>query len=582
MAALTLESAGLVPAANEYYNIGKYTRSVSTSNNDAQTWFNRGFVWAYSFNHLESAACFGQVIAHDPSCAMGYWGRAYSSGPNYNKIWKAFDAKDKKATVERCHKLARQAKEFAKSASPLEQALIEAIQLRYPDDQVPDDDNFAPWNLAYADAMREVYKQFGHDDLDVITLTADALMNTAPRNLFSSQTGEPILSTPVVEVGEILEAGMRHPKAKYHPGILHLVIHYWEMSRTPGKALLAADFLRDLVPDAGHMSHMPCHIDVLVGDYRRAVNTNLTATIADDKFLAKEGAKNFYSLYRFHNYHSLIYAATMAGQAQAALEATSRMEATITDDLLLITSPPMADWLESFNAVRIHVLIRFGMWEELKALPIPKNQELYCTTVALTHYGKGVAWAATGDVAKADQERELYRAAAKRVPPSRMDFPNRVVDILEVATAMLDGEIEYRRGDYDKAFASIRLAMDRDDDLVYSEPWGWPLPTRHAYAALKLEQNQLEEAAKAYADDLGLTDKLVPGHQHPNNIWALHGYHECLTRLGRTAEANIIAKQLAIAANGADIVVKSSCFCRLDVMQNGTNGISGCNGHSCG
>lgn len=567
MAALTLESAGRVPAAEEYYNLGKYTRSVTTSNDDAQIWFNRGFVWAYAFNHLESAACFGQVIAHDPSCAMGYWGRAYSSGPNYNKTWKAFDDKDKKATLQKCHKLVLQAKEFAKSASPLEQALIEAIQLRYPHDQVPND--FGPWNLAYANAMRQVYRQFGQDDLDVITLTADALMNTAPRNFFSSQTGEPILSTPVVEVGDILEAGMRHPDAKHHPGILHLVIHYWEMSKTPGKALLAADFLRDLVPDAGHVSHMPSHIDVLVGDYRRAVNTNITATIADDKFLAKEGAKNFYSLYRLHNYHSLIYAATMAGQARAALEATSRMEATITDELLSITSPPMADWLESFNAVRIHVLIRFGLWEELKALPIPKNQDLYCTTVALTHYGRGIAWAATGNIVKAEEERELYRAAVKQVPQSRMDFPNRVVDILEVATPMLDGEIEYRRGNYEKAFSSIREAMDRDDNLVYSEPWGWPLPTRHAYAALQLEQNNVEEAAEAYADDLGLTDKLVPGHQHPNNIWALHGYHECLTRLGRTAEAVIIEQQLTIAANGADIVVASSCFCRFNVVQKG-------------
>ncbi|KAL6897496.1 hypothetical protein GGI43DRAFT_428660 [Trichoderma evansii] len=563
--AVSLESMGQVPAENEYYDLGNHSRLISTNNRGAQVWFNRGLIWAFSFNHRESAACFQQVIAHDPSCALGYWGAAFASGPNYNKVWMAFDEADLKTTVSKCHDLAQKAKDFASSASPVEQALVDAIQYRFPSKEVPDD--FTPSTVAYADAMRQVYRRFGENDLDIAALTADALMNTAPWKLYKAQSGEPDLSTPVLEVKDILERALQHPDAKHHPGVLHMYIHLVEMSKTPEKAVIVADHLRSLVPDGGHMHHMPSHIDVLVGDYRRALDTNMKATIADDKYYAREGGQNFYSFYRMHNYHSLIYAAMMAGRAQVALEATSRMEATITEDMLLIDSPPMANWLEFFKSVRVHVLIRFGMWEELRALPIPENKDLYCVTLAMTHYGKGIAWAATGDVARADQERELFLSAAARVPPTRLDFPNKILDVLQVAVAMLDGEIEYRRGNYEQAYESLRLAIHRDDSLVYSEPWGWMLPTRHPYAALLLERGHVEKAAKVYAEDLGLDDKLIRAHQHPNNVWALHGYHECLIRLGRTAEAGIIKRQLTIAAAGADISVESSCFCRLDTTQ---------------
>lgn len=383
--------------------------------------------------------------------------------------------------------------------------------------------------------------------------------------MFEKSTGNPNLKTPVLEVKAILENGLKRPESRTHVGILHLYIHLMEMSSTPEAALIPADQLRSLAPDAGHAHHMPSHIDVLVGDYRRAIDTNIKATQADDRYYAKEGGCNFYSLYRLHDYHSLIYAAMMADQSRVALDSVERMEATIPEELLVIESPPMATWMEFFKSVRIHVLIRFGMWEELKSLPIPQNKELYCSTIAMTHYGKGIAWATTRNVEEADKERELFRVAAKLVPSTRLVFPNKVIDVLAVATAMLDGEIEYRRGNYDAAFESLQLAITREDSLEYAEPWAWMVPTRHAFAALALEQGQTEKAAGAYAEDLGLDESLVRVHQHPNNVWALRGYHECMVRLGRAIEAPLIKKQLDVAAAGADVSIDVSCFCRLKV-----------------
>ena len=569
----TMDIPPKLSPSEPYFDVGNYTRAVSTESPEAQIWFDRGLIWTYAFNHGEALTCFAQAIAHDPKCAMAYWGYAYAAGPNYNKSWDKFDKNDLKRTVPMCYHVARLALEKAGSASPVEKAFINAIQKRYPSTEVPDD--FTQRNKAYADYMRGVYQEFGQTDLDIVALFADALMVWKPRKMFDTNTGKAIPSSPVAEVRGVLERGLQLPGVRGHAGIPHLYIHLMEMSDTPEVALGACDIIRDLVPDAGHMFHMPTHIGVLVGEYRRAMAYNYKATVADDKYFAKHGGVNFYSFYRLHDYHSLIYAAMLAGQSRVALESVDRMEATITREMLTVESPPMADWLEFFVAVRVHVLIRFGMWDDLKMLPIPEDKDLYCVTTVMTYYGKGIAYASTRDLENADAQRELFREAAKRVPPTRLDFPNRIVDVIKVATAMLDGEIEYRRQNYDAAFAHIREAIKHEDALHYTEPWGWMLPARHPYGALSLEQGLTEQAATAYAEDLGLLENITRAHQHPRNVWALHGYHECLVRLGRTAEAVIIRKQLTVAKAEADVSIASSCFCRLG-RQDTCGSKSGC------
>ncbi|KZF23911.1 hypothetical protein L228DRAFT_282583 [Xylona heveae TC161] len=575
---MLLISDSLVPASptDEYYDLGAYSRSISAANEAAKVWFNRGLIWSYSFNHAEAYRCFEQAIVHDPICAMAYWGLAYAAGPNYNKAWRMFDPVDLERSMKICHDAARYALSLCHTSptTPVERALIEAMQARFPVDHPVED--FSLLDQAYAQAMKRVYDQFGSDDLDVVTLYVDARMHTSQRKMFHLKTGLPIESSPVEEVKQLFKIGLQHPGGEEHPGLIHFSVHFWEMSATPAVALPAADLLRHLVPDAGHIHHMPTHLDVLVGDYRRSVDSNTAAVLADEKYLAREGAKNMYSFYRLHNYHSLVYAAMLSGQSKVALRAIDRMELSITDDVLQVQSPPLADWLEFFKSVRIHVYIRFGLWEELKALPIPHDQDLYCVTTAMTHYGKGIAWAATENITKAEKERELYQAAAKRVPPTRKDYPNLVIDILKVSTAMLDGEIEYRKKNFTSAFERLREAIHHDDSLMYTEPWGWMLPTRHAYAALSLEQGLVEQALTAYAEDLGLDGSLTRAHQHPNNVWALHGYHECLMRLGREPEARIIKQQLDIAMAVADIDIKSSCFCRLRVVQDQNGDMSAC------
>ncbi|MFK4145269.1 hypothetical protein [Streptomyces sp. NPDC004065] len=546
-----------------YYDLGSHTRRVTTSSPQAQMWFDRGLAWTYAFNHEEAVRCFEAAAAADPGCAMADWGVAYALGPNYNKPWEFFDGEDLTRTVRRTHEAVERAHAKAPSATPVERALIEALRARYPRARAEDAGDCSVWNASYADSMRTVH-ELAPDDLDVATLYADALMNLTPWQLWDIRTGRPAEGARTPEARKVLERALAAPGGARHPGVLHMYIHLMEMSPTPEAALTAADRLRGLVPDAGHLQHMPSHLEVLCGDYRRVLSDNAAAIAADEKYFARAGAMNFYTLYRCHNLHFRIYGAMFLGRLGDALETARRLEEAVPEKLLRVESPPMADWLEGFLAMRVHVLIRFGRWEDILRLPAPEDPHLYRVSTAMRHYARGVALSATFRIAEAEAERALFREAAARVPATRMLFNNTCADILEIASAMLDGELEYRKGDLDAAFTTLRRSIELDDNLPYDEPWGWMQPTRHAYGALLLEQGRVAEAEAVYRADLGLDDTLPRPQQHPGNVWSLHGFHECLVRLGRTGEAGIVGQQLKLAAATADVPITASCFCRRE------------------
>jgi hypothetical protein len=165
-------------------------------------------------------------------------------------------------------------------------------------------------------------------------------------------------------------------------------------------------------------------------------------------------------------------------------------------------------------------------------------------------------------VAAADDQARLFDAAFAKVPPSRYVFNNTCLDILAIAAEMMRGEIEYRKGCFEAAFAHLHRSVELDDSLPYDEPWGWMQPTRHALGALLLEQGRVEEAEQVYRADLGLDGTLARACQHRENVWSLHGLHECLVRLGKRAEASSVKQRLDIAGAWADLPIESSCFCR--------------------
>lgn len=547
---------------SDYYDLGAYSRPVTTASAQAQRWFDRGLIWAFAFNHLEAVRCFERAAQADPDCAMAYWGMGYSGGPYYNKQWHRFDPKDLRRTLSNAHSATQRAVELAAAASPVEQALIQALSRRYAAPEPPTD--FGAWNDDYADAMRAVHAQFATDP-DVCTLFADAMMNRTPWMLWDLNTGEPVEGADTVEAIAVIEAAFAHIEADRlapHPGLLHLYIHLLEMSPTPEKALPAANALRELAPEAGHLRHMPTHIDVQCGHYQQVVTSNSAAIETDHKFMQREGAMTFHALSRAHNFHFKLYGAMLLGQYAQAMSAAQGMVDTIPDALLRVESPPMADWLEGYVAMKVHAQIRFGRWADIIAEPLPEDRELYCATTAMLHYGKTLAYAVLQEVEAAQEEKLRFEAAVENVPLSRTVFNNTCQDLLAIATRMSSGELEYRKSNHAVAFEHLRAAVYLSDNLPYDEPWGWMQPARHALGALLLEQGQVEEAEAVYRADLGLDESVHRPCRHPDNVWALHGLHEALLRQQRGAEAANVAPRLEAALARTDVPIRASCLCR--------------------
>ena len=311
---------------------------------------------------------------------------------------------------------------------------------------------------------------------------------------------------------------------------------------------------------------MPTHLDVLCGNYHDVLVYNQKALVPDRRFLAYAEDPGVYLIYVIHNFHFAIYGAMFLGQYTAAIATAEELIATVPEAVLRIQSPPMADFLEGYLTMKQHVLVRFGKWREIVAQKLPEDRELYCSNVAMMHYAKAVAHSALGNVGEAEAEKARFMVAKARVPEGRRVHNNTVVDLLGVAEAMLEGELEYRKGNYDAAFAHLRKSVELDDALPYDEPWGWMQPTRHALGALLLEQGRIEEAEAVYRSDLGLDGKLSRACQHPDNLWSLHGLHECLTRRGEKVEAPLIGQRLDLAMARAEVPIKASCFCRRVAM----------------
>ena len=547
---------------SSYYNLGSHRLTITTSSPEGQVWFDRGLLWCYGFNHGEASHCFRRALESDPDCAMAYWGIAHALGPNYNKPWDAFDEAEFKSVLAEAYEASAKSVALLDVVTEMEQALIGTLPFRYPT-ATPGPD-LSGWVEDHVTEMRRVYHRFP-DHPDICTLFAESLMNRTPWNLWDLKTGGIAEGASTAEAKEVLESALQRIEdagGRWHPGLLHMYIHLMEMSPNPEMALKVADRLRGLVPDSGHLQHMPAHIYVICGQYEDAIRVSRKAITADDQYVDFAGRYNFYTTSRCHDLHMMMYASMFAGQFEPAIQAAQTLTATLSADLLAVERPHMAVTLEGYHSTFMHVFVRFGKWQEIIDCPLPDDPELYCVSTAMCHYARSVAHSALGQIDAATEERDLFRAARKQVPESRLFFNNNANDILAIADAMMVGELEYRKENYEIAFNHLETAVQLNDNLYYTEPWAWMHPPRHALGALLLEQGHVEKAEQVYRADLGIDKNLARPLQHPNNVWGLHGYLECLQRTDQIIEAKGIQESLNSALALSGEIITSSCYCR--------------------
>ena len=551
------------------FDLGEHSREISTSSAEAQFWFDKGLNWVIGFNHEAGVECFRKALAFDPKCAMAWWGIAYASGPFYNQPWRWFGANEAIQCTKLCFDAAQKAVALSSNATPVEKGIIGTIAARHPKDHPVPDEEFDTWDMAYANALRELYEAYP-DDLDVLALFVEALITRTPWQLWNVKTNEPADGADTMEVIELCEWAINYCDERgitQHPAVLHIHIHALEMSGTPERAMRSADMLGTLCPDAGHMNHMPGHIYVLCGKYLEAKEVSELAIIADRKYLEYAGPYNFYTTARCHDLHLMMYTCMFLGQFQAAMDAAGEMCGTLTRDVLSVKDKPhLAVTMEGYYSMKMHVLVRFGRWQDIVNAPMPEDPELYCVSTAMHYYAKGVANAALGNIEDAERCQQQFEQAVAGIPAERLFFNNLAVNILAIAREMLAGELAYHKGEHEQGYMHLRRAVQLDDNLEYSEPWAWMHPPRHALAALLLEQGHYAEAEQSYREDLGIDPHLQRCSQHADNVWALHGYVECLKHRGEVDELQIYEAKLVKALANTDMSVTSSCCCRKQVV----------------
>ncbi len=513
--------------------LGNYAMPVTTSSEQARLFFNQGLTLYYGFNHLESFRSFKEAARLDPNFAMAYWGQAMSLGPNINA---AMDPADGQVVYQAVLK----AVQLAPGVSAKEQALIRAVSQRYTAEAPVDR---AALDQAYADAMAQAVQQFPND-VDMVTLYAEALMDLHPWDYFLKD-GSPrpwtaqILAT--IERAMALDAD--------HAGANHLYIHAYEASTEPGKAMKSADLLRDLVPAAGHLVHMPSHIYIRTGRYADGVLANQKAVKTDEEYLAQCKAEGFYPLVLYpHNIHFLWACATLDGQSREAIKAADLLAAKQNFDLML---DPVWRSLQHFYATPYYARVRFGKWDEILRLQQPDERLVYAN--GIWRYARAIAYTRKGKAEQAKAEwKELQNIANdKAIENEKILGINGMPHVLNIAAKVVEGEIEAAAKNYPKAIAALKEALTLEDALLYQEPYDWHHPVRQVLGDVLLESGDAAQAEKYFREDLYL---------FANNGWSLTGLARALELQGKAKEAKATRVALKESFARADVQLLRARF----------------------
>lgn len=519
------------PIAPLFDNLGNHHFAVTTNSKEAQAYFDQGVRLVYAFNHAEAHRSFREAVRLDPQCAMAYWGQALALGPNINDPFP-----DQERTTQAYLAATKALELFAKS-SKKEKALIQAMQTRQSEDPTTDRQML---NNAYSLAMKPVLDKYG-SDAEVQTLYADAVMNTMPWNYWN-KSGEP--NPGILAAKEALEQAMKiNPD---HPGAHHYYIHMVELPK-PDLAIGSADRLMSLMPGAGHLVHMPAHIYIRVGMYKKARLSNVLAIEADEDYISQCLAQGLYPIsYYPHNIHFLWSAASMEGNSRMAMEAADKTASRVPRDQV-----QELPFMQDFLATPLLAQVRFGKWNQILSTPHPGKDLKHVRMI--WHYARGIAFVAKGEISQAQEELESLQDLAKDAELEELlaNYNNPSSAVIPVAIHVLSGEMAASQGQIAKAIGLLEQGVMFEEQLVYSEPPAWHIPVRQNLGAVLLQANKPREAQKVYEEDLKV---------YRENGWSLFGLYQSHLMQGNSREAQQYQLRFNKAWEEADVALTSSRF----------------------
>ena len=513
-----------------YPDLGDHHHSITTSNPDAQRYFDQGLRLVYGFNHAEAIRSFRRAQQLDSTCAMCYWGEALARGPNINVAMDSASAAAAYAAIQRAQ--AVPARITAK-----ERAYIRALGVRYGKNPTA---NRKSLDTAYARAMAAVSRQFPSDD-DAAVLYAEARMLLGPWDYWlPDKRPKPHGAAALAALQPVVARNARHA------GACHFYIHAVEAA-FPERAVPCAERLPELMPGAGHVVHMPAHIYIRVGRYADAIDRNVHALHADAPYLDGMAPDGVYRLALHpHNGHFLSFAAAMIGRSAQAMESARLTKSKVDPQMM---RAPGLGALQHYYMLPVFTMVRFSQWDSVLAEPELPDDLPY--PAAIRRYARAVAFAAKKDFTQADRELAALRQLRRdpRMESVTIWDLNRATTLLDIGIEVASGEIALARGDAATAVRHFRRGVQIEEELTYDEPPPWHQPVRQHLGKALLAAGRPAEAEAAFRRDL---------ERNPENGWSLHGLALALEARGQKALAASVRKRFEKVWAGADVRLDST------------------------
>lgn len=509
---------------------GTWNWTLTTASDSAQFYFNQGINTYYGFHIIESKASFKKAARFDPGNAMIHWAQALAEGPNINDVGYA--------AMPLALEAVKAAQSQSANSSEKDKILIEAQSVRYSADSTISRDVL---NQRYADKMKEAYEKFPSDP-DIATLYADALMLQHPWDLWDIK-GKPRPWTP--RIREVLEKILAsHP---YHPGANHYYIHVMEPSPYAALAVPSADRLGQITPGLSHLVHMPSHIYLRTGDYRKGAAVNEAAVKSYKNYIdlyAPVTGNDF--LYIIHNLHMQTNNAMMEGDSAYSVRSALETVNSIPKDYLDLEAP-MGNFIQYVAMTPVLVDIRFGNWDALLQMPQPAPAQVYANV--LYRFGRGMAFSHQSSVTEAKKEleilRELMKDSVLAIPMSPFS-PS--IKGATVAEHLLEGTIAMSEQRHIDAVAAFTEAVMTEENMVYTEPRDWMLNPKHYLGNAYLHAGKYAAARQVFLNDL---------KNNNENGWALYGLYKSLQGEKKKTESQKVLARFKKAFAKADITISA-------------------------
>ncbi|MDA0814849.1 MAG: redoxin domain-containing protein, partial [Verrucomicrobia bacterium] len=518
--------------------MGNVHFEVSTTDGEAQKFFDQGVGQLHGFLYFEAERSFRQVLKIDADCAMAYWGIAMANIDNEKRatdiIAKAADKKD--------------------GGSERERKYIEALSTFYTskkEDEKGDDRKNRARDLVRA--YENIVLKFP-EDLEAKAFLLFQIWHN------SSRSGVPIASHLAVDglARQVFASNPLHPAH-------HYVIHLWD-NENAENALTSAAQCGQMSAGIAHMWHMPGHTYSKLKRYADAAWQQEASARVDHAQMVRSRIMPDQIHNYTHNNGWLIDNYACLGRVKDAVTlAMNMIELPRIPRSGSVSDKPDQKWStggSSYSSGRerlFNTLAEFELWDEvMKLSDTPYLEESTDTAeqvrrdhlLGLAHLGKGQSEKSNEAIASLQQrlgkEKEARFAAADAAEEKARNEKKTNEEIEKAMVAAMRGHTEQ---------------IDKISDRI-SE-----LEILRSIARGDLEQAKKQmEGVEGIAEGslsrihlaLGDNDKAVElakglAERSENQIRPLANYAYVLHRTGKNDEAKVQFEKLRDVASWSDM-----------------------------